>query len=113
MRKTRFLFPALAPLIYNLSIIAGGWLLSRYVGVEGFCWGALAGAAIGSFAIQFVGARRIGMKLRPTADLGHPDLKRYVGLTLPLMIGLTMVFFHRTVFKIFRQFSPHRRHCLD
>ena len=104
--KNRFLFPALAPLIYNLGIIAGGWLLGRHVGVEGFCWGALVGAAIGSFAIQLAGAMRVGMRLRPTVDLGHPDLKRYVALTLPLMIGLTMVFSTELFSKFFGSFLP-------
>lgn len=104
--KNRFLFPALAPLIYNLGIIAGGCLLGRRLGVQGFCWGALAGAAIGSFAIQLVGAIRIGMKFRPTINIGHPDLRRYVFLTLPLMIGLTMVFSTELFSKFFGSFLP-------
>ena len=104
--KSRFVFPALAPLIYNICIITGGWLLSRHVGVEGFCWGALAGAAIGSFVLQFVGAKRMGMKLRPTFDVGHPDLRRYVLLTLPLMFGLTMVFSTELFSKFFGSFLP-------
>jgi putative peptidoglycan lipid II flippase len=104
--KNRFLFPALAPFIYNLGIISGGWLLGRRLGVEGFCWGALAGAAIGSFAIQLVGAMRTGMKFRPTIDIGHPDLRRYVLLTLPLMIGLTMVFSTELFSKFFGSFLP-------
>lgn len=102
--KKRFLFPALAPLIYNLGIISGGWLLGRRLGVEGFCWGALAGAAVGSFGIQIVGAARIGIKFRPVIDFTHPDLKRYVLLTLPLMIGLTMVFSTELFSKFFGSF---------
>jgi putative peptidoglycan lipid II flippase len=102
----RFLYPALAPLIYNLGIISGGWLLGRRLSVEGFCWGALAGAAIGSFAIQIIGAIRIGIKFRPVIDFTHPDLKRYVLLTLPLMIGLTMVFSTELFSKFFGSFLP-------
>ncbi len=104
--RAHFLLPALAPLIYNLGIICGGWLLGRRLGVEGFCWGALAGAAIGSFAIQLAGAVQIGMKFRPTFDLGHPDLKRYIKLTLPLMVGLTMVFSTELFSKFFGSFLP-------
>jgi putative peptidoglycan lipid II flippase len=104
--RSHFLFPALAPLIYNLGIICGGWLLGRRLGVEGFCWGALAGAAIGSFAIQLAGAVQIGMKFRPTFDLSHPDLKRYIWLTLPLMVGLTMVFSTELFSKFFGSFLP-------
>jgi putative peptidoglycan lipid II flippase len=91
-------------LVYNLGIITGGWLLGRRLGVEGFCWGALAGAVMGSFAIQIIGAIRIGIKFRPVIDFTHPDLKRYVLLTLPLMIGLTMVFSTELFSKFFGSF---------
>ncbi len=102
--KKRFLFPALAPLIYNVGIIGGGWLLGRRLGVTGFCWGALAGAALGSFLIQLIGAIRIGMRFKPAFDLRNPDLTRYVTLTLPLMIGLTMVFSTELFSKFFGSF---------
>lgn len=104
--RSQFLFPALAPLIYNLGIISGGWLLSPWLGVEGFCWGALAGAGMGSFAIQFAGAVRAGMRFKPVFDLHHPDLRRYILLTLPLMIGLTMVFSTELFSKFFGSFLP-------
>ena len=104
--KKRFLFPALAPLIYNLGIITGGLLLGKRLGVAGFCWGALVGAAIGSFAIQLAGAFRVGMRFRPTMDWRHPDLRRYIALTLPLMVGLTMVFSTELFSKFFGSFLP-------
>jgi putative peptidoglycan lipid II flippase len=98
--KEKFLLPALAPILYNLGIIAGGIFLSSRFGMEGFSWGVLAGAFTGNFAIQYWGARRVGMKLSLTFDFKHPDLKRYVKLTLPLMFGLTM-FFSMEIFKLF------------
>jgi putative peptidoglycan lipid II flippase len=104
--KERFLIPALAPLVYNMGIIAGGWFLGRRFGVEGFCWGALAGAFTGSFAIQLLGARAVGMKFRPAVDLRHTDLRRYALLTLPLMLGLTMVFSTELFSKFFGSFLP-------
>ena len=104
--KKRFLFPALAPLVYNIGIITGGWLFSRQLGVAGFCWGALVGAGIGSFGLQLIGALRVGMRFRPNLDFGHPDLRRYVYLTLPLMIGLTMVFSTELFSKFFGSFLP-------
>ncbi len=90
--KEQFWIPALAPLIYNLGIICGGLVLGPSLGVEGFSWGALIGAFVGNFLIQIIGARRIGLTFRPRFDLRHKDLRRYVLLTLPLMVGLTMVF---------------------
>ncbi|MGD9287875.1 MAG: murein biosynthesis integral membrane protein MurJ [Desulfobacterales bacterium] len=98
--KEKFLIPALAPILYNLGIISGGIFLSSRFGMEGFSWGVLAGALIGNFAVQYWGARRVGMKFTPVFDFKHPDLKKYIKLTLPLMFGLTM-FFSMEVFKLF------------
>jgi putative peptidoglycan lipid II flippase len=90
--KERFLVPALAPLIYNLGIICGGLILGARVGVAGFAWGALVGAFGGNFIIQIFGARHVGMRFRLQFDWKHQDLCRYILLTLPLMLGLTMIF---------------------
>jgi putative peptidoglycan lipid II flippase len=98
--KEKFLIPALAPIIYNLGIISGGFLLGPRVGMEGFSWGVLAGAFVGNFALQWWGAQRVGMKFSVSFDFSHPDLKHYIKLTLPLMLGLTM-FFSMEIFKIF------------
>jgi len=98
--KEKFLIPALAPIIYNLGIIAGGFLLGSRVGMEGFSWGVLGGAFVGNFALQWWGARRVGMTFSFRFDFRHPDLTHYVKLTLPLMFGLTM-FFSMEIFKIF------------
>ena len=98
--KEKFLIPALAPIIYNVGIIAGGILLGPRVGMEGFSWGVLAGAVVGNFALQWWGAYRVGLKFSFRFDFRHPDLKHYIKLTLPLMFGLTM-FFSMEIFKIF------------
>ena len=63
--QRRFLYPALAPVVYNLGIIGGG-LLGAAIGEpspDAFIWGALAGAGIGSFALQWWGAHRAGSSL--------------------------------------------------
>lgn len=99
--REKFLIPALAPLFYNLGIIAGGLLLSRFIGMEGFAWGVLAGAFIGNFVIQFFGARNVGLKFHPLIRLTHPDFIRYILLTLPLMVGLTMTFSTEILLKFF------------
>ncbi len=102
----RFAIPAMAPLIYNLGIILGGLLLGPWLGVAGFSYGVLAGAFVGNFALQFWGAKRAGMKLRLRMDFFHPDLKRYVLLTLPLMVGLSMTFSAEFFLKFFGSFLP-------
>ena len=98
--KEKFLIPALAPILYNLGIIAGGIFLSPRFGMEGFSWGVLAGALTGNFVVQYWGARRVGMKFSLIFDFKHPDLRKYIKLTLPLMFGLTM-FFSMEIFKLF------------
>jgi putative peptidoglycan lipid II flippase len=102
----RFAIPAMAPLIYNLGIILGGLLLGPWLGVAGFSYGVLAGAFIGNFGLQFWGAKRAGMKLRIRMDFFHPDLKRYILLTLPLMVGLSMTFSTEFFLKFFGSFLP-------
>ena len=104
--KEKFLIPALAPLIYNLGIIAGGLLLGPHMGMEGFSWGVLAGALVGNFALQCWGALRVGMKFTIIFDFRHPDLKKYIKLTLPLMLGLTMFFSMEIFIKFFGSFLP-------
>jgi putative peptidoglycan lipid II flippase len=101
-----FSFPALAPLVYNIGIILGGILLGRRIGVEGFSWGVLAGAFAGNFLLQLWAARRVGMRYRPLVDLRHPDLRKYVFLTLPLMVGLTMMFSIEIFIRFFGSFLP-------
>lgn len=104
--KERFAVPALAPLIYNLGIIAGGVLLGPRVGIEGFAWGALIGAMAGNCALQLLGARRAGMVLRLRFDLRHPDLRTYILISLPLMAGLTMSFSTEFFLKYFGSYLP-------
>lgn len=104
--KERFLVPALAPLIYNLGIICGGLFLGPRMGVQGFAWGALVGAVIGNFIVQVFGARDAGLRFRLWFDLRHKDLRRYILLTLPLMLGLTMVFSMEIFSKFFGSYLP-------
>lgn len=104
--KERFALPALAPLIYNLGIILGGLLLGPHLGMEGFSWGALAGAFAGNFLLQYFGAKRAGMQFTPIFDLRHPDLKKYVLLTLPLMLGLTATFSTEFFYRFFGSYLP-------
>ena len=102
--KEQFMIPALAPLIYNLGIIAGGILLAPRLGMEGFAWGVLGGAFAGNLLLQYLGAKKCGMQLFPLFSLTHPDFVKYVLLTLPLMVGLTMTFSTEILLKYFGSF---------
>ena len=102
--REKFFIPALAPLIYNLGIISGGLALHRFLGMEGFAWGVLAGAFAGSFLLQLWGARKAGLQYFFSFNLRHPDFIRYIVLTLPLMLGLTMTFSTEILMKFFGSF---------
>ncbi|GBC62475.1 murein biosynthesis integral membrane protein Mu rJ [Desulfonema ishimotonii] len=104
--KEQFAIPALAPLLYNLGIIAGGLVLGPALGMEGFSWGVLAGAFAGNFVVQLWGAKKAGMKFYLLFDFRHPDLKKYVLLSLPLMLGLTMTFSTEFFLKFFGSYLP-------
>ncbi|MBF0202184.1 MAG: murein biosynthesis integral membrane protein MurJ [Desulfamplus sp.] len=104
--KERFFLPALAPLIYNAGIIAGGLLLGSGMGMEGFAWGVLGGAFAGNFLLQYIGAKKAGMKLTFTLQPTHPGFIKYILLTLPLMAGLTMTFSTEIFLKYFGSFLP-------
>lgn len=106
--RKQFFAPALTPLVYNGCIIAGGLLVSGR-GMEGFCWGVLAGAALGSFILPVMAARsghyagkateQAGLRLLPV--LRHSLLKRLLLLALPLMLGLSVVVMDEQFVRIF------------
>lgn len=104
--KERFFIPALAPLFYNLGIIVGGLLLGPRLGMEGFSWGVLAGAVIGNFTLQLYGARKVGARFQFTLRFKHPKVIQYVKVTLPLMLGLTMLFSTEFFLKFFGSYLP-------
>ncbi len=88
--RKQFLVPALMPLIYNGCIILGGLLLISH-GMEGFCWGVLAGSFLGNFLLPMVAAARGSTDFNFSLQFKHPGLKTFILLALPLMIGQSVV----------------------
>ncbi len=86
MAHGRFAAQAAAPILYNGSIIVGGWLTGS---VEGFAWGALAGAVLGNWVFPVYDARRlggVGFRLAPW----DRRFLVYLWGALPLMLGLSL-----------------------
>lgn len=104
--KGVFTIPTLAPIIYNLGIIVGGvgWAIAREPSPEGFVWGALLGAFVGNFALQWWGAHRVGMRLRLSIPWRNPVLREYLLIAFPLMIGQSIVILDETFMRVFGQF---------
>jgi putative peptidoglycan lipid II flippase len=91
LSRRLFLFPAFAPLLYNAAIIAGGVLLSRRLGIASLAYGAVAGSFLGPFLINAIGAARIGTGYRISLDVRNPAFREWVKLSIPLMLGVSLV----------------------
>ena len=92
MAHGRFASQALAPIVYNAGIIAGGVWLGDTLGPEGFAWGVLAGAAIGPFGFALIEFfRRTELRLRVRFAPFDREFLRYLVLAAPLILGVTLL----------------------
>jgi putative peptidoglycan lipid II flippase len=91
LSRRLFLFPAFGPLLYNISIILGGVLFSQRLGIASLAYGALLGACLGPFLINAFGAARTGLRYRPSLAVSDPAFREWVRLSIPLMLGVSLV----------------------
>ncbi len=91
LARKQFTLQAFAPLIYNIGMILGGVLLFRRLGVSSIAWGGLAGVILGPFAVNALGARASGMRLRLRLDFRNAGLREWFRKTLPLILGFSLV----------------------
>src|SRR5437868_5608800 len=91
LSRRMFLLPALGPLFYNAGIIVGGLLFSRRIGIASLAYGAVAGAFIGIFLINAIGAARLGVGYRISFDVRNAAFREWVRLSIPLMLGVSLV----------------------
>ncbi len=102
--KGSFGIPTLAPIIYNLCIIAGGVIYAVANGTAdpaGFIWGALVGAFVGNLGLQVWGSTRVGMRFDFSARWRHPAVWMYIVIAFPLMLGQSVVALDETFMSIF------------
>jgi putative peptidoglycan lipid II flippase len=85
-----FLLPALAPLLYNLGLIAGAFFLAPTFGVYGLMWGAMAGAA-GHLLIQIPGLIQRQFRYRPGLDWADQGLRQVAKLMGPRIFTLGVI----------------------
>jgi len=86
--RESFWAPALAPLFYNLGILAGGLLWGP--GIDGFAWGVLLGSFGGVLGLPFIAARKT-LRWSPRVDLRDRDFLDFMKLSLPLMLGFSLL----------------------
>ena len=90
--RKQFTYQAISPLVYTAGIIGGGLLLAHTLGIRSLAWGALAGAIAGPFLVNGYAAYRSGVRYRPVLDLRDEGLREWVRMSLPLMLGVSVVF---------------------
>src|SRR5438552_11482632 len=91
LSRRMFLLPAIGPLVYNAGIIVGGLLFSHRFGIASLAYGAVAGAFVGIFLINAIGAARLGVGYRISFDIRNPAFREWVRLSIPLMLGVSLV----------------------
>jgi putative peptidoglycan lipid II flippase len=89
--RKQFLVQSFTPLIYGLGTIVGGLLLERQIGVSALAIGTVAGAFFGPFLLNYLFARRAGTHYQPILDWHDEGLREWVRLSLPLIIGVSLV----------------------
>jgi len=85
---SRFLVPALTPILLNLSLIAAAlWLAGRLeVPVTALAWGVLA-AGFAQLLIQVPALARLGLLPRPRWGWRHSGVRRIIKLMIPTLFG--------------------------
>ena len=61
------------------------------LGAEGFAWGVLAGSIAGPFGLPLYGCLKSRIRWVPLFNFRNPDLRRYLWLSVPIMIGFSIV----------------------
>jgi len=100
-----FTTPALAPLVFNVVIIGGIFLLGPVLGITGLAVSFLLGWAL-QFAVQVPATLRQGFRWCPRLELRHPAVKGMARLSLPAMMGLAVVETNAYVDRFFASFLP-------
>jgi putative peptidoglycan lipid II flippase len=88
--KSRFLIPSIAPAVYNLSVVLGGFILAPRIGIRGFSVGVLVGSVVGNLLLQAYGAFRVGARFRPNFDVRHPGFRLFLKMSVPIMFALSL-----------------------
>lgn len=85
----RFFAFALAPVLYNLGIIAGIlWFVPRW-GIAGLAYGVVVGA-LAHLLIQIPGVFRLGFRYQRILDFKHAGVRQIGRLMLPRTFGLAV-----------------------
>ena len=82
----RFLFYALAPILYTTGIILGTVLGAERFGIVATAWGAVFGA-VAHLGIRAIGTLRTTFRIRPSFHFRTPAFREFIRLMLPRMLS--------------------------
>ncbi|MHB9038457.1 MAG: murein biosynthesis integral membrane protein MurJ, partial [Armatimonadota bacterium] len=86
--RQEFRATAAGPVIYNIGIIFGALVLSRWFNIAGVAIGTLIGAFLGNVVYAFYWMRKLGFEFHPSLNIRHPGVVRVAQLALPVIFGL-------------------------
>jgi len=89
-----FIYSAIAPLIYNASIVILGLALYPQLGVASFSVGVLVGAFLGYGVLQVWGLKKQGYPLIPRLFWDEENkraLRQYFWMSIPIMLAFSLV----------------------
>jgi len=96
-----FLYQACTPVIYNAGIILGALLLHHRLGIYSLAWGVLGGVIVGSALLNSLGAFHTGLRYHSIVGFRDPTFLEWLKLSLPLMIGVSLVMMDGQFLKFF------------
>ncbi|MEA3432042.1 MAG: murein biosynthesis integral membrane protein MurJ, partial [candidate division WOR-3 bacterium] len=84
--RERFFTTGVAPVFFNIGIIAFSWLLYRKIGVTGAAIGIVVGGFL-HLLYQIIWTTKDGFHFKPELNLVHPEFLRVVKIMFPIAIG--------------------------
>ena len=84
----RFVLPMLGPIVYNVGIILGAYLLGPRMGIDGLAYGTVAGA-LGNVLVQAPFVLRKA-RWHPVIDWSHEGMLEILRLMGPALVGLSV-----------------------
>ncbi|HXF50829.1 MAG TPA: murein biosynthesis integral membrane protein MurJ [Dehalococcoidia bacterium] len=95
--RQHFLWPAVAPMVYNLAIIVGALVSDD---VRTLAWAVVAGAAL-HLAVQTPALRAVGLRYRFVADWRDAAVREVGRLMAPRVVGLAAYHFNFVITTFF------------
>ncbi len=82
----RFVIYSMAPIFYNIGIIIGATVFTKYIGTIGLAWGVVAGSIL-HFIIHVFAAKAVGFQYVYSSPFRNVDVRKIITLMAPRMFS--------------------------